>query len=81
MAAYRAYIDLTEMPTTPLEVNDPVNAPVRRRLGIGGNNGSTTDLQNYFEFNAEGTQKVIMNGQLYILRDGKMYNAQGQLMK
>ncbi|MBQ6777434.1 MAG: InlB B-repeat-containing protein [Paludibacteraceae bacterium] len=81
LAAYRAYIDLTEMPTTPLEVNDPANAPVRRRLGIGGNNGSTTDLQNYFEFDAEGTQKVIMNGQLYILRDGKMYNAQGQLMK
>ena len=81
LAAYRAYIDLTEMPTTPLEVNDPANAPIRRRLGIGGNNGSTTDLQNYFEFDAEGTQKVIMNGQLYILRDGKMYNAQGQLMK
>jgi|GEM_PF-5267256 len=81
LAAYRAYIDLDEMPTTPLVVNDPANAPVRRRLGIGGNNGSTTDLQNYFEFDAEGTQKVIMNGQLYILRDGKMYNAQGQLMK
>ena len=81
LSANRAYIDLDEMPDTPLVVNDPANAPVRRRLGVGGNNGAATDLENVFQLNAEGTQKLILNGQLYILRDGHLYNAQGQVIK
>jgi len=81
LGANRAYLDLQYVPTTPLVVNDPANAPVRRRLGVGGNNGAATDLENVFQLNAEGTQKLILNGQLYILRDGHLYNAQGQVIK
>lgn len=81
LGANRAYLDLQDVPTTPLVVNDPANAPVRRRLGVGGNNGAATDLENVFQLNAEGTQKLILNGQLYILRDGHLYNAQGQVIK
>ena len=72
LGANRAYLDLQDVPTTPLVINDPANAPVRRRLGVGGNNGAATDLENVFQLNAEGTQKLILNGQLYILRDGQV---------
>jgi len=33
------------------------------------------------EMTAGDVKKVVVNGQLFILRDGKMYDAQGQLVQ
>jgi len=70
----RAYIVKSEV-----DALTPVNNAPGRRLVVGFNQ-NPTGIEDIIS-DAEGTQKVIMNGQLYILRDGKMYNAQGQLMK
>jgi hypothetical protein len=42
--------------------------------------GTTTGLEN-INVNVEGLQKQIVDGQLVIIRDGKVYNAQGSQVK
>ncbi len=65
------------------EVSAPVPAPAnRRRVAIGGANAPaiTTDIDNVQGDNAQ-IRKVLINGELFILRGEKMYDAKGQLVK
>lgn len=79
--AYRAYLDLDLMPEEELTINEPANAPARRRLGIGGGaSGVTTDIVDVQGDSLSGI-KVLLNGQLFIIRGEKMYDATGRLVK
>ena len=71
--ANRAYIVMGEVP-----VGAPQQMPGRRYIGMSvqGENAET-GFEN-ITAPAGKTVKAIVNGQLIIIRDGEMYNAQGQ---
>ena len=75
---YRAYIKLNQI--TPSE---PTLAPGRRRISMSVNDTqTTTGVENGELINGEnGVQKVLIDGELFILRGEKMYDAKGQLVK
>jgi hypothetical protein len=62
--------------------------PVSLHLSAGSNSGysvrivrrAQTDIENVQSDKAQST-KVLINGQMYILRSGHMYSAQGELVK
>ncbi|MCQ2312364.1 MAG: hypothetical protein MJZ84_02785 [Paludibacteraceae bacterium] len=68
--ACRAYFDMTEVPTT----EQPHSAPLRC-ISIPSKN--PTDLGQSAITNHKSAMKVVKNGQFRIVRDNKMYNAQG----
>ena len=74
LAANRAYIYMAGV--------QPVAnaAPGRRLLSIGANNAPTA-IENVAVENVEGAKKMMIDGQLIIVRDGVMYNAQGAVVK
>ena len=74
--ANRAYLNLAD-----IEGGAPQQMPGRRYIGMSvqGENGET-GFEN-ITAPAGKTVKAIVNGQLIIIRDGEMYNAQGQLIK
>ncbi len=76
VGANRAYIHMDGVPTQPSQQQ---GAPRRRvAMQVNGQN-TTTGVDN---LNAGETPvKVMINGQLFILRGEKMYNANGQLVK
>ena len=58
-----------------------VPAPGRRRTSIGaGAPAVATGIENT-GFESEAPRKVLINGELYIIRGEKMYDAKGQLVK
>ena len=69
IAPNRAYIDMDAI--TPVT---PAQGAKRRVIATYS---QTTDLDNVYP-NFDGSEKIIENGVLYIIRDGKKYNAQGQ---
>ena len=73
--AYRAYLVMSEVPT------EYTKMPGRRYIGmdVEGEN-EATGFEN-ITAPADKAVKAIINGQLIIIRDGEMYNAQGQLIK
>ncbi|MBQ7996795.1 MAG: chitobiase/beta-hexosaminidase C-terminal domain-containing protein [Paludibacteraceae bacterium] len=78
----RAFINLSQVPGYQ---NEPVvvPAPGRRRVSLG--NGASapavaTGMENVQGDNVQST-KVLINGQLFILRGEKMYDATGRLVK
>jgi hypothetical protein len=78
--ANRAYIKLTEVPG----YNDPsyvaqAPAPGRKRIAIGQAPQVATGVDQVQGDNVP--TKMIINGQLFILRGEKMYDAQGKLVK
>ncbi|MCI6418868.1 MAG: InlB B-repeat-containing protein [Bacteroidales bacterium] len=75
---YRAFIRLADI--TPSE---PTLAPGRRRISMSVNDTqTTTGFENGELINGEnGVQKVLIDGELFILRGEKMYDAKGQLVK
>lgn len=75
---YHAYIRLADI--TPSE---PTLAPGRRRISMSVNDTqTTTGVENGELINGEnGVQKVLIDGELFILRGEKMYDAKGQLVK
>lgn len=75
---YRAYIRLADI--TPSE---PTLAPGRRRISMSVNDTqTTTGFENGELINGEnGVQKVLIDGELFILRGEKMYDATGRLVK
>ena len=77
VAANRAYVKMDE-------VGDaiPNPAPGRRyiTMDVHGNN-STTGMEEITNDQLQMTNKVIINGHLFILRGEKLYNANGQLVK
>jgi hypothetical protein len=74
LAANRAYINMDEV----VPANNP--APGRRLLIIGANNAPTA-IDAVATENVEGAKKMMVNGQLIIIRDGVKYNAQGAVVK
>ena len=72
---YRAYIVLDDITTT-----EPDKAPGIRRVSLNVNGEQT--ITGCEQINASETPvKVMIDGQLYILRGEKMYNANGQIVK
>lgn len=71
-----AYIKLDEVPTTDQTEGSP--AP-RRRMSVGIERSMPTGFETIMM--QKGMNKVIMNNQLYLIRDGKLFNAQGALVK
>lgn len=57
----------------------PAATPVSARAFLFGKHDVSTSLEQTMEQSETG--KYILNGQLVIVRDGKMYTAQGQLVK
>jgi len=75
MPANRAYIVIDKIGVNP--TNAPVSA---RRLTIGSK-GSVTGIDNVVFGETTERMKMIVNDQLVIIRNGKVYNAQGQVVK
>jgi len=81
--ANRAYIVMSAVPTfteyQEAQQSQPGNAP-RRRVTLGMNAEQVaTGMEN---LNAsEKPMKLMINGQIFILRGEKMYDATGRLVK
>ena len=75
VVANRCYIDYSQVPP----VSSPNPAPGRKRVVIGGAPQVATGNEN---INASETPvKVMIDGQMYILRGEKMYDTTGRLVK
>ena len=72
---YRAYIELNQ-----IDPSEPTLAPGRRRISMSVNDTQTTTGFENAEAN-EAPRKVLINGELFILRGEKVYDAKGQLVK
>ena len=79
IANYRAYIKISEIQNTPAPEPTPGQAP-RRRVAMSVNDTQTATGFENAEAN-EAPRKVLINGELFILRGEKMYDAKGQLVK
>ncbi len=79
--ANRAYIKLAEVPgyNDPSYVA-PAPAPGRKRIAMGAQATNTATSVDQVQGDNVPT-KMIINGQLFILRGEKMYDAQGKLVK
>ena len=73
--ANRAYIQRSELPAQA----DPTPAPGRRRLVLGREDAPTA-IDNIL-MDTQNVQKVLIDGQLYIVRDGKWYDVTGQQVR
>jgi len=72
----RAYIVLSEISGQGSE------APGRRRLVLGvEGKGVATGMEDAIIMSNGELKKVVVDGQFYILRDGKVFDAQGKLVK
>jgi uncharacterized repeat protein (TIGR02543 family) len=79
VGANRAYLDMTGVPAYDNNEPQQGSAP-RRRVTMAVHGEQTTtgiDALNA----AEAPVKVLINGQMYILRGEKMYNVNGQVVK
>ena len=76
---YRAYVDMSEVASE----DTATPAPGRRLLRIGNANApqSPTGIEQITNDQLPITNKVIRDGRLLIIRDGKTYNAMGQIVK
>ncbi|MEE1254572.1 MAG: hypothetical protein UHJ11_05915 [Paludibacteraceae bacterium] len=78
MTAGYAYFDMAAIQAlTP--VQESADAP-RRKLNIGFKNNAPTGMENIQGDNVQST-KVLIDGTLYILRNGNMYDVTGKLVK
>ncbi|MEE0923986.1 MAG: hypothetical protein UIB40_06640 [Paludibacteraceae bacterium] len=78
MTAGYAYFDMnTIQALTP--VQESADAP-RRKLNIGFKNNAPTGMENIQGDEIQST-KVLIDGTLYILRNGNMYDVTGKLVK
>ena len=77
--AYRCYVDYDEFKTHP--VSSPAPLPGRMRMTIGVNGKNTpTGVENVQGDKVQST-KVLIDGQLFILRGEKIFDATGRLVK
>ena len=70
IGACRAYFDVL--------AGEPALGPVRMRIVAETNTATDIDEVNSEELRVK---KMLINGQIFIIREGKMYNAQGQAVK
>ncbi|MBQ0076290.1 MAG: bacterial Ig-like domain-containing protein [Bacteroidales bacterium] len=76
VAVGRAYIaDIQDI----YDLDEKVTAAPRRRFSLGIERSMPTGFETIMM--EKGMNKVIMNNQLYLIRDGKVFNAQGALVK
>ena len=73
MKAFRCFFTIPEGPQQ--------NNVMGKRARIVFGPQETTDIDQINDQEPNTTGKLIINGQLYIIRDGKTYNAQGMLVK
>ena len=79
VGAYRAYLDMTGVPAYNSN-NEPQQGAPRRRVTMTVYNEQTTT--GIDELNASDTPvKMIIEGQLFIIRGEKMFDATGRLVK
>ena len=78
MTAGYAYFDMNTIQVLP-PVQESADAP-RRKLNIGFRNNAPTGMENIQGDNVQST-KVLIDGTLYILRNGNMYDVTGKLVK
>ena len=79
--ANRAYIKLSEVPDYDNTQSNPLGTKAPRRISIGnGAPAVATGMENVQGDNVQST-KVMIDGQLFILRGEKMYDATGRLVK
>ena len=71
--ANRAYLVMSEVPT-----GAPQQMPGRRYIGMSVQGENEATALDNIQLPNTNSQKLIINGQLIIIRDGEMYNAQGQ---
>lgn len=71
LAANRAYLKFSEVP----EFDEAAPAPGRRVITIQQTENTTTAIDN--QCSTTGIQKLLRDGQLLIIRDGKTYNVLG----
>ena len=77
--ANRAYVKLSEIDYLPANQQNP--APGRRRVTMAVNGEKVaTGMENVQGDDVQST-KMLINGQLFILRGEKMYDATGRLVK
>jgi hypothetical protein len=74
--ANRAYVKMDEMPA----ITESNPAPGVRRITLGVNGAQVATGVDQVQGD-EAPTKMIINGQLFILRGEKMYDAQGKLVK
>ena len=75
--ANRAYVKMDEVNPAPQQA-----APGRRRISMGVNGKNTaTDIDQITNDQSQMTNKVIIDGQLFIIRGEKMYDVTGKLVK
>jgi len=79
--AHRAYIKLDEVEDQSVAPGEDAPAPSPRRIRLGANGTDVVTGMGAIIFNAEGTKKMVIDNQIVIIRNGKMFNAQGQLVK
>ena len=71
---YRAYVDMSEVPTNP----GSALIPGRKVLKISNTSEVATDIQEVIPTKQAPNIKVLSNGQLVIYNNDKQYNAVGQ---
>ncbi len=76
---YRAYVDMSEV---SVDQQGPSYVPGRRVLRVSNANApsSATGMDNVSS-KSDGSEKILENGVLYIIKNGSKYNAQGQMVK
>jgi hypothetical protein len=75
MNGFRAYIKVSGSMGAPIRRGAPVRICERENVATGV-------IDNSQKSNVESQKsKVLIDGQLLIIRDGKTYNAQGQLIR
>lgn len=75
--ANRAYVKLSEIPSAMA----PAPGRIRMTLNVNGAPQVTTGMEEITNDQSQMTNKVIIDGRLYILRGEKLYDATGKLVK
>ena len=79
--ANRAYIDLSETPSKEAyEAAHPNPAP-RKRVSLGHQGTQETTGLDEINVNTEKIEKVMVDGQMFIIRGGHIFDATGRLVK
>ena len=78
VGANRAYIDISDV----CEVGEaPSQAPGRKRVTMAVEGEQTSTNIHNISTTQSTAEKVLINGSLYIMRDGTIYNISGQIVK
>lgn len=78
VGANRAYIDIRDV----CEVGEaPSQAPGRKRVTMAVEGEQTSTNIHNISTTQSTAEKVLINGSLYIMRDGTIYNISGQIVK